>query len=204
MKKLKLKVSFYLFFCFLSILTAPLQAAPPAYSVERVHDNTKLLPGLKVLHEMHFAIPDDFIGELHSEKGDLHEGIYWGQKGVIKNFKDEKAVECCIIKARMSTSVKQKGKTNEFEMDPQMAHEWRKLGGRELRIRKLNWGPFPVLCAECVSLGGTHYYMAWVGLNEPDGKTLMFTLLAPDRKNIPTSLELAIWYHFLHNSKAPS
>jgi hypothetical protein len=165
------------------------------------HDNSRLLPKLNLLNDLFFAIPKKFVMESRSKKDpNLEEGVFWGESETLKRYiEGKKPIESSIIFVKLSNSVTQRDGC-DFDMDFQMQREWRCLGGREVHIRKIFWGPYPVVFAETLSQGGVYFFVAWVGLNQPDGRTLMFTFLTPDYKNRPTSKELGLWYHFLLNT----
>lgn len=160
-----------------------------------------MLPGLEEALPVLVAVPDDFISASKTSTTDLQKGVFWGKKETLdKYFAGEIPLESCIIAVKKSNTVIQDG-PHDFHADMAIRRELRLLGRSKLSIKKMSWGKYPLLVIEAVSHGGNHYFLAWLGLNEPSGKTLMFTFLCPDFSNRPSDKELAIWYHFLWNSQ---
>lgn len=178
------------------------QTEPPSYT--RSIDICASLPGGNCLPGFEgevpfdFALPDDFtVLSMEPSQGTLLGNIQ-ALKKYISGEKEE--LKSCIIVVKESQSVKQKG-SNDFETDLKSRREFKCLGRAREKTVKLRWGSYPLLTSECISLGGNHYYLAWLGLNREDGKTLLFTFLCPNKNNQATAIELAIWMNFLLNTK---
>ena len=75
-----------------------------------------------------------------------------------------------------------------------------RAGVKELRIRKLKWGDFPVLAVDGVHKNGNAMHLAWVGLNAADGKTLYLEMRVPAKFGRPDGDDLAIWNSLLEKS----
>lgn len=164
-------------------------------------DAGPLLPGLEPIPAIEFDLPGNFVMRSRGETPNLEEGVFWGEAGTLKSyFKGKRPLKSSIIAVKHSPTVTQTG-PNDFEGDKGFHRELKRLGGRKLTIKKYRWGNYPVLSIYGMSHGGTRFRLAWIGLNDPDGKTILLSFLCPDEKNKPTDEELALWQNLLENSK---
>lgn len=145
------------------------------------------------------TLPKDFILASSAKNPSLADGVYWGSPLALKAyFAKEAPLPGPVIAVRYSASVHQKG-PQEFTGDAKTARDLKVLGGRQLKMRKSMWGEYPVLIVSGISHGGNFYYLAYIGLNQPDGKCLMLTFLSSSENNRASEGELAIWDRLLNS-----
>lgn len=153
---------------------------------------------------IHFqpTLPKEFILASRAKTPSILEGVYWGSPLALKAyFARESPLPGPIIVVRYSTSVHQKG-AQEFTGDAKAARDLKILGGRQLKMRKSWWGEYPILIVNGISQGGDFYYLAYIGLNQPDGKCLMLTFLPSSENNRASEGEFALWDRLLSSSSS--
>ena len=78
----------------------------------------------------------------------------------------------------------------------------KETGLQNVSKKKMHWGPYPVLTFSGDRPNGSVFFMAWVGINSPEGWTLLLDYRLPAGKGHPTSAERAIWQHLLEDTTA--
>lgn len=160
----------------------------------------KLLPTMVNPLAIEPAIPADYTMIAAEDPPNLISGVLWGKEKDLKTFaKNPNKIEATFISASVSQAILQTG-ANSF-LDEENLKDLEKEGYKDLKIRKLSWGPYPVLALDAVNPEGKMQNLAWVGLNSPDGMVLLFGLLYPDQENRPTAAEYGTWNTFLTTSK---
>jgi hypothetical protein len=144
------------------------------------------------------ALPATFeMGSVHLP-ADLYAGVIWGTKQDLDFlFKHPTRIASCFIFVYLSGDVIQEDKLT-FTREMEMCEMLDKRGFSEIDIKKTLWGSYPVLIAQCFSQEGRQTHLAWVGLNDDEGRwALMFSFHYPEIQNRPTDEQLSLWKHFL-------
>lgn len=145
------------------------------------------------------ALPASFI--LGQREGDpfFTLGYYWGSKKNLEEyFNDPTTLSGCLIRAQISTKVKQLG-FDRFSCD-ENNHTLSAAGFTEIKTSKGKWGIFPYRELHVKGPRGRHYYQMWVGLNTDEGATLCFQFLYPAFLHEPTQDQKNIWHSFVRNT----
>lgn len=160
-----------------------------------------LIPGLLVPLAVEPAIPENFIAMAPNGIPDPYDWIYWGQKEALEAyFRDPSSLKESILSVTLSGNVKQSG-PHDFGPHAKQALEMMKaMDPKGFASTETTWGAYPVLAVK-TQIAGHTMMMAWVGLNSPDGWTLLFNLVYPDQKEHPDQQGIALWQHFLMNTK---
>jgi len=157
-------------------------------------------PGLDVDISVKPYLPKEFAVGSRNRQADVNEGIIWGRPEAIQRYiRNELPMPSPIITVIFTKNVRQDGPMS-FNGDKGMKRELKVIGGKKLTIKKLRWGDYPILYVRGISLSGTRYHVAFLGLNQPNGETLMLNFLSPSDNNKPTEEEAALWVDLLTKS----
>lgn len=199
MKRL-LTVFSALFLCVYNINTVsamPIKAQQPDNL--RIKD---LLPGLVYPLAVNPAIPADFVARTPTGASNLMEAMYWGPKEVLKKGFNPRKLNTPVIKVSISQSVAQTGPHSFNHEDPTALQEsLTKNFGSITNFIVTKWGNYPVISAQ-TKVMDTTVCLAWVGLNEENGTTLLFDLIYPNEKGRSNKSDLQLWDDFIRNTTA--
>ncbi|MBS0637682.1 MAG: hypothetical protein JSS12_09230, partial [Verrucomicrobia bacterium] len=124
------------------------------------------------------ALPSDYV------LADAFTHGYWGTKEDIAICETAiEKIQSELISFRHSDAV-QTG-PNTFSIEKDLEQSFLQLGVRELKVKKLSWGKYPVLAIEGLRPNNTRMRAAWVGLNSPDGLTMFMLLHQPKNFDKP-------------------
>lgn len=158
------------------------------------------------------AIPEHYVAlpAARDKNLGLSDGFFCGERTTIENLWQQNEKEpsgsmnpisgCFFVS--FSWDVAQRGANNFSVSDQVIRSTLEKQGASSIKIRNLIWNEYPVKSVEAELPGHTHCFIAWVGLNA-GGEVAKIRYLCPK----PTSFfdkEIAIWDHFLQNSKGIS
>lgn len=183
--------------CFASTLHADDQF-PETPSPEVMY----MFPEFLLIPAVELALPSNFIGVRSNDPSD--ERVYWGPTNALSTYFLSRTVRKNnpIISAKISNNTKQSELTEENvqafiqKVIPQMDLKHK-------AVQFLKWGDHPVVAMENQHRGETIMY-AWVGLNSPNGETLLINYLFPNGRKHPTKEEREIWNKFLNETKGLS
>ena len=154
------------------------------------------------------AIPKDFIAMSQSGTIDLSDWVYWGPKEVLEEyFKDPDSLSQAIIRLKLSTNTIQTG-PESFDgktMQECKSHFEKEFKG-ERAFERYQWGIYPVFALSTIQeflKKRVCIHMAFVGLNAPEGRTLMVDFNFPGQRQqgSPSKEDLRIWETFLQNTE---
>ncbi len=158
-----------------------------------------MFPDSKIIPAVELALPKNFIGSKSRNTED--DRVYWGSMNALTSFFLSHTVKKNqpIISVKISTNTKQKELSEEnikYFIDMILP----KINLKHVKVQFLKWGSYPVVAMENKHQNETIMY-AWVGLNAPDGETLLINYLFPNGKKHPTKEERALWNKFLTETK---
>lgn len=158
-----------------------------------------LLPNLLCPLAVDPSIPEDFIALSPSGTLHLYDWIYWGPKEVLETyFKNPTSLEVPILRVKLSADVAQTS-PNSFnnERTTEFLKMLKKEYPKEFASIETQWGDYPILAIKS-KLEDSLVFIAWVGLNDPEGGwTLMFNLVYPDKKGHPNKKDRQLWESLL-------
>jgi len=162
-----------------------------------------LLPGLLSPLAVEPAIPKNFTAMSPNGKLDPCGWIYWGPKKSLEAyFQDQKSLKEPILSVTLSGNVRQSG-PHDFGPEAKQALDMMKaMDPKGFDMIETSWGPYPVLAVKTRMEGHT-MMMAWVGLNAPEGWTLLFNFVYPGQQD-PDKKDMTVWHNFLMNTKVLS
>lgn len=157
----------------------------------------KLLPDPYYTLAIEPAIPEHFVAASPSGELDLNEWIYWGPKDVLeKYFENPNSLDQPLIRIKMTVNRAQTGPDNFTGTDDDIKEFKVKLHSSE----NLKWGNYPVH-----AIKGTMFHkvicVAWIGLNYPQGETLLCNLVYPPQQSQPKKKDYQLWNTFIRKSK---
>lgn len=141
-------------------------------------------------------LPDDFFLGTQADDPYFSRGYYWGSRGTLDDyFEDGRSLKGCLIRAQVSSTVKQIGH-DRFSNDGN-TQALTASGFTEIRVNKGKWGIFPY--RELLAKGpkGRRHFQMWVGLNTNEGATLYFQFIYPEYLNEPTQTQKSTWSNFV-------
>lgn len=182
---------FFIFLC-LMVSLSPLHSY--AQQEDKATRIMNLLPAVVDMPGIDPAIPENFVAMSPNGRPNINDWVYWGPKEVLEEyFKDPKSLKQPILQVKLSTETFQNGPDTFFGEE-----ELAKMPG--VKIKKLMWGnTYPVMPVN-VELGEEKAFLAWMGLNSPNGYALMFGLTYPMEKGHPNEEDLSLWNRFLEET----
>lgn len=193
-------IYFFLFTCIFT--TNPLTAIvlkdmPETQNKLRI---LELLPNLLCPLAVDPCIPIDFIALSPKGTSDPYDWIYWGPEGVLKDyFKNPSSLKAPVLRVKLSANVSQTSSsgfnnTESFKLLEKESPE----GFSSIETQ---WGDYPINALQ-MQQEGYITFVAWVGLNDPEaGWTLMFNLVYPNEKGLPSKEDVQLWENFIRKTK---
>jgi hypothetical protein len=159
------------------------------------------------------ALPASFIVTSASPRGkssqpdfNMYEGNIWAPERTARQF--EHSAEHKFSNAKdpmffvhLSSDVAQIPGKDSFTNEKELETTFTGLGMQKVKSKKLKWGDYPVLSLTGERPNGSPVYVAWIGINSPDGWTILVDYRVPKGKNHPTRDERKIWDTFLSETK---
>ena len=180
-----------------SLGAAELSNATPSKSDFRILD---LLPNLITPLAVDPGVPTDFVALTPSGNLDPYDWIYWGPKNVLEAyFKDPTSLKEPLIRVKLSGNVAQTGLNSFNNENPRELAALKRMSPKDFASIRTQWGNYPVFAIR-TKMNGKVLFTAWTGLNAPEGWTLMFNLVYPEKKGHPTKKDRQLWENFLTKS----
>jgi len=183
-----MKLLSYVFGCLLCL--GSLQAA----------NAEKYMPMIEQVKDITFAIPDEYAAASKDTSMNVNDGFYWGDPQVLNDFfKDTSEIPrpvSPVIQVKLSPNVIQKN-PQSFEGEDLIEGDLKQSGFSRISVQKTVWGNFPVLVLEARSLNGEPLRMAWMGMNQKDGKSIAFYYVLPSSVKATDKASFAVWDKFI-------
>ncbi len=182
---------------FVSIsIVIPLTAISPkdAKNDLRILD---LLPNILCPLAVNPGVPADFVALSPGGNLDPYDWIYWGPKNILQAyFKNPETLKLPVLRVKLSANVCQTG-PNSFSDDIRKMS----IGSpQEFDAREIKWGDYPLIAVRA-KIEDKLVFIAWVGMNDPEGRwVLMFNLVYPDENDRPNEGDLQLWENLLTTS----
>lgn len=159
----------------------------------------ELLPDTFVNLAVNPYIPENFVA-LPPPDRFMHDDafVFWGPKDVLEAFfKNPDSLKSSIIKVGFSTSVAQTGPDtfNNKTYQESIKEIQEQIPGKLLHMQH-KWGDYPLNVVK-IDIQGHCIPMAWVGLNDPNGWTMTFNLISPDKNANLTKADHQLWDDFI-------
>jgi hypothetical protein len=152
-------------------------------------------------------VPEGFVLMPLKRDGEwgLMEWSAYGEESTIVDLWEQidKDPECTlkprtgIIRMRLSDFA-QKNEKEFSESDQEMIQNVKVTGAKDIQIRSLQWGPYPLKVIKATLPNGKPLAMGWIGLNA-GGETILIHYMFPDNQNSYVK-DLEIWEKFLTES----
>ncbi len=178
-----------IYFCLLALTLFSIRFLSAAQNTLRIQE---LIPEDWVEYPaIEPAIPSNYI------LAEVEERTIWGTKEDIAICEtDVEQIKSELISLSHSYEMVQTG-PDTFSLEAELEQTFAQLQVKEFKLKKLNWGKYPVLAIEGLRPNGTRMHAAWVGLNSEQGLTLFMTHCLP--KNGDNSCP--VWKNLLANTK---
>ncbi len=138
---------------------------------------------------------------------DILDGVIWAPEHTARQFEfggDGKLNDAKepLFHVAITPLVMQKPGTDQFTNEKDLEAKLSATGVKKVKTAKTKWGEYPVLNMIFENpRDGATMFVAWVGLNSPDGWTVLVNYRVPQGKGHPTKEELKIWERFLSETK---
>lgn len=106
-------------------------------------------------------------------------------------------IDSPVFVVQLSTSVAQTGASQFNNEDPA---QFAAIGLKDVKMKKLAWGPYPVLVIAGSRPDGSPFSVAWVGMNRPEGWTIFLDYRCPHGAGHPSQGEQKIWDDLLNKT----
>jgi hypothetical protein len=137
---------------------------------------------------------------------DMSDGVFWAPERTARHFEfgaDKKLsnAEDPLFFVHLSDSVGQMPGTDKFTIEKDLVANLTSSGTKKVKSSKSKWGDYPVLSVAGERPDGSPVFVAWVGINSPDGWAMLIDYRVPPQKGHPTVEEKKIWEKFLNETK---
>ena len=158
------------------------------------------------------ALPTNFVvvsaspAAKATKQFDMYEGNIWAPEKTARQFefgaehKFTNATEPMFF-VHLSDSVAQNPGKDTFTIEKDLVKNFASAGVRNVQSKKTKWGDYPVLSLTGERPNGSAVFIAWIGINSPDGWTIFVDYRVPTGKSHPSAEEKKIWEAFLRNTK---
>ena len=158
------------------------------------------------------AVPTNFIvvsvsPETKTTKEfSMYDGVIWAPERTARQFEfgaDRKFSNAkdSLFYIKLSDEVGQNPNTDTFTNEKNIVANFSVAGLKKVKSSKTKWGVYPVLSLTGERPDGSPVFVAWVGINSPDGWTILIDYRVPQGKGHPTDGERKIWEKFLSETK---
>ncbi len=168
-------------------------------------------PGLATPPAINPKLPDAFTIVTLDSNGqwNMKQGVLWALPATAKPFEQGQSTAFSetaapLFLVRISSDIAQLPGTKTFSHEKSVENLFTRTGTKDLKVQKFTWGSHPVLAVTGKRPNGAPIHLAWIGLNSPDGWTLLVDYKTPKGEGHPTSEETKIWEDFLTQSTAPA
>lgn len=158
------------------------------------------------------ALPTNFVvvsaspSTKETKQFNMYEGVIWSVErtaqqyefGADRKFSNAKDP---LFYAVLSEQVAQLPGTGTFNNEKDIVANYSAAGLRKVKSAKTKWGNYPVLSLTGERPDGSPVFVAWIGINSPDGWTILVDYRVPRGKGHPTNEEKRIWERFLSDTK---
>jgi hypothetical protein len=136
----------------------------------------------------------------------MDDGVIWAPEKTARQFEfgaDRKFSNATepLFYARLSAEVGQQPGTDIFSNERDIVKNYSAAGLKKVKSSKIKWGNYPVLTLTGERPDGSPVFVAWIGINSPDGWTILVDYRVPKGKGHPTNEETKIWETFLKETK---
>ena len=159
------------------------------------------------------ALPKNFIvtsaskDAKKSKEFNMYDGNIWAPQKTARQF--EFLAETSFLKAKepmfwvhLSEEVAQNPGTDDFTNEPNIVANWTSaFGFKKVKSAKTKWATYPVLSLTGERPDGSPFFVAWIGINSPDGWAIIVDYRVPKGEGHPTKEEREIWETFLKETK---
>ena len=196
MNRMLLKISFVLF------LAADLAMG---------QEYTNWFPSIRDPPKVSLKLPSEFRvfsatpQNVDGDELDMTYGVFWCDAQTGSQYERQKTSSFKKLKAplffvRLSSDVGQEPGTDTFTCESQLEGAAKTMSFRKSKSEKRSWGTYPLLIWTGERADGTEFHSMWIGLNTPDGWTILVDYRTPlDPKNEVTEYE-RIWTEFVQES----
>ncbi len=158
------------------------------------------------------ALPTNFIvvsaspdGKT-SKKFNMYDGNFWAPERTARQFEFSAErkfsnTQDPIFYVQLSSDVGQHPGRDTFTNEKNIEANFSKMGLKKVKSSKSKWGDYPVLSLTGERPDNSPVFVAWVGINSPDGWTILVDYRVPKGKEHPTKEEQQIWKRFLTETK---
>ena len=169
-------------------------------------------PGMLHPPAVTVALPTNFVivsaspATKETKQFDMYDGVIWSTPRTAHQFEfgaDHKFSNAQepIFWVHLSDNVGQKPGTDAFTNEKDLVVTLSGLGLKKVKSAKTKWGAYPVLSMTGERPDGSPAFAAWIGINSPDGWTILVDYRVPKGAGHPTKEETRIWETFLNNTK---
>ena len=158
------------------------------------------------------ALPTNFIvvsaslGTKETKEFDMTDGVIWSLERTARQFEfgaDRKFSNAKdpVFYVVLSDQVGQQPGGDTFTNEKNIVANYSTAGLKKVKSAKTKWGAYPVLSLTGERPDGSPVFVAWIGINSPDGWTVLVDYRVPRGEGHPTKEERKIWESFLSDTK---
>lgn len=136
----------------------------------------------------------------------MYSGVIWSEPGTAEPFAHGKTADLSRIAkplfwVHLSSEVGQNPGTDTFSNEAGLKEAMVDFGFHDVDILKYQWGAYPVLSATGTRPNGSPFFVAWVGINTPEGWALIIDYRVPRSEDYSPKDAAAIWRNFLEHTR---
>lgn len=160
-------------------------------------------PGVVPVLPTNFVVVSASPESRSTKRFNMNDGNIWAPVRTARQFeygaetKFSKAQEPMFL-VHLSSQVAQYPGKGKFTIEKDLAKNVGSLGLKNAKTKKSKWGKYPVLSLTGERPNGTPVFIAWIGINSPDGWTILVDYRVPIGPGHPTVEEQQIWDDFLN------
>lgn len=109
-------------------------------------------------------------------------------------FKD---LDAPLFWVRLSSEVGQVSTTDRFTCEADLKKMSKAMSLRDVEITKKKWGPYPLLIWTGKRPDGSSFHSMWIGLNTPDGWTILVDYRMPQKAEGGGAVYEQVWRDFV-------
>lgn len=179
-----------------------------------VDKTLRFLPDMVRPLAVKLAIPDDFVVGpapviLPRDKQvalplNLASGVLWGTAETIRQINEQPEAKKPLIsrgafRVKMTPNIIQiEPKKFSFGDDESLKADLEKNGAKDIEIKRVMWGEYPVVAATFKLKDSTPQAICWIGVNN-NGFTLFISYVFPPNKSSYAD-DFVVWNTFINNS----
>lgn len=184
-----------------------------ALSLARANQTTQpWFAGMTTPPKVNIALPADFIvvsasPDARTTKAfDMYNGNIWAPPVTAKQFEYGASTklnetQTPLFFVHLSEEVGQQPGTDTFNNERNLDSNYRAAGLKNVKSAKTKWGPYPVLSLTGDRPDGVPFFIAWIGINSPEGWAIVIDYRVPRGKGHPTDEERQIWNRLLSETR---